>query len=297
MSMELEVPMAPSPKPLKVKKVELKKRGVAGWVVFIILLISTLAWLLPFYMALINSVKTESEFVNGGPLALPVGFDLTNVIDFWNAVDFPRKLWNSVLTSLSGAVIAIILSLLTAFAIGIGRVRGRFWILALFMIAFTIPQEALIYPFYNMAKSTGLYDSLLSVIIIYAVVSTAFGTYMLSSVLNEFPEEMIEAAKIDGASTWTILSQIVFPLLRPTLLVLFTFFFIYNWNEFLIPLVLLPSNDNQTVTVGLGVVFGQWTTDPTQLAAAALLGSLPSIIFFFIFQKTLMRGVTMGSTK
>ncbi|WP_280796820.1 carbohydrate ABC transporter permease [Aurantimicrobium minutum] len=289
--------MAPSPKPLKAKKVELKKRGISGWIVFAILAISTLAWLLPFYMALINSVKTESEFVNGGPLALPMGFDLTNVIDFWNAVDFPRKLWNSVISSLSGALIAIVLSLFTAFAIGIGRVRGRFWILALFMIAFTIPQEALIYPFYNMAKSIGLYDSLLSVIIIYAVLSTAFGTYMLSSVLNEFPEEMLEAAKIDGATTWTILSQIVFPLLRPTLLVLFTFFFIYNWNEFLIPLVLLPSNDNQTVTVGLGVVFGQWTTDPTQLAAAALLGSLPSIIFFFIFQKSLMRGVTMGSTK
>lgn len=297
MSMELEVPMSPSPKPLKAKRVELKKRGIAGWIIFAILAFTTLAWLLPFYMALINSVKTESEFVNGGPLTLPVGIDLTNVIDFWVAVDFPRKLWNSILTSLTGALIAIVLSLLTAFAIGIGRVRGRFWILALFMIAFTIPQEALIYPFYNMAKSMGLYDNLLSVIVIYAVLSTAFGTYMLSSVLNEFPEEMIEAAKIDGASTWTILSQIVFPLLRPTMLVLFTFFFIYNWNEFLIPLVLLPSNDNQTVTVGLGVVFGQWTTDPTQLAAAALLGSLPSIIFFFIFQKSLMRGVTMGSTK
>jgi raffinose/stachyose/melibiose transport system permease protein len=120
---------------------------------------------------------------------------------------------------------------------------------------------------------------------------------MLTAVLEEFPTELLEAARIDGASTWRIFASVVLPILRPTLFVLATFFFIYTWNEFLLPLVLLPSNDNQTVTLGLAITTGQWTTDPTARAAAALLGSLPSIIFFFIFQRTLMRGVTMGSVK
>ena len=165
------------------------------------------------------------------------------------------------------------------------------------MIALTIPQEAMVYPLYIAAKKLHLYDNLLSIIIIFGVLQTAFGTYLLSSVLSEFPEEILEAAKIDGASSMKILRTIVFPLLMPTLLVLATFLFIWDWNEFLIPLVLLPSNDNQTVALSMAYTTGQWTSDPTARAAAALLGALPSILFFLVFQRTLMRGVTMGSVK
>jgi raffinose/stachyose/melibiose transport system permease protein len=286
-----------STRPLKARKSELKPRSFSSWIVFLVLVVVVILWLFPFYMALINAFKTEPEFIAGGPLALPKGIDLTNMIDFWNAVNFPQKLWNSILVSVTVSIIGVALSLTTSFALGIGRVRGRLWILAIFMIAFTIPQEALVYPLYNMAKATHTYDNLISVIIVLGVLQVAFGTYMLSSVLDEFPEEIIEAAKIDGANTWTLLWRVVLPVLRPTLLVLATFFFIYSWNEFLIPLVLLPSNANQTVTLAIAVTTGQWTTDPTARAAAALLGSLPSIVFFFIFQRTLMRGVTMGSVK
>lgn len=285
------------PKPIKAKKTELKKKSIGSWIVFLVLLIVVIGWLFPFYMALINSFKTQADFTDGGPLSLPTSLNFSNIIKFWNDVNFPLKLANSVVVSLVSAAIGVILSAFTAFALGIGRIRGRFWLLAVFMVAFTIPQEALIYPFYNMSKLTGTYDSLVSVIVIIGIMNIAFGTYMLSAVLEEFPGELLEAARIDGASTWRIFISVVLPILRPTLFVLATFFFIYSWNEFLLPLVLLPSNDNQTVTLGLAITTGQWTTDPTARAAAALLGSLPSIIFFFIFQRTLMRGVTMGSVK
>lgn len=286
-----------APKPLRAKKSELKKKTFGSWVVFLVVLLVVLGWLFPFYMALLNSFKTNVEFSEYGPLAWPHGINLTNIINFWKNVNFPLKLANSITVSLISAAIGVALSALTAFALGIGRIRGRFWLLAVFMVAFTIPQEALIYPFYDIAKMTNTYDSLVSVIVIIGIMNVAFGTYMLTSVLEEFPMELLEAAKIDGATTWRIFANVVLPILRPTLFVLATFFFIYSWNEFLLPLVLLPSNDNQTVTVGLAITTGQWTSDPTARAAAALLGSLPSIIFFFIFQRTLMRGVTMGSVK
>jgi raffinose/stachyose/melibiose transport system permease protein len=285
------------PKPIKARKSELKKKSFGSWILFIVLALVVIGWLFPFYMALINAFKNEAEFIATGPLGWPKGINLTNIIKFWNDVNFPQKLANSVIVSLGATIIGVLLSAFTAFALGIGRIKGRFWILATFMVAFTIPQEAMIYPWYNMAKATHTYDSLVSVIIITGVASVAFGTYMLTAVLEEFPMELLEAARIDGASTWRIFASVVLPILRPTLFVLATFFFIYTWNEFLLPLVLLPSNDNQTVTLGLAITTGQWTTDPTARAAAALLGSLPSIIFFFIFQRTLMRGVTMGSVK
>ena len=148
-----------------------------------------------------------------------------------------------------------------------------------------------------MAKTLNLYDSIWSIIIIFGVMSTGFGTYLLSSVLTTFPDELLEAARIDGASPWRILRSIVLPLLRPTLFVLATMFFIFTWNEFLIPLVMLPSNNNQTVTLSMAITTGQYTSDPTARAAAALIGFMPSVIFFLIFQRTLMRGITLGAVK
>ena len=283
--------------PIKARKNELKKRTAASWIVFAVVLVTVIVWLFPFWMAVANALKTQEEFVQTGPLSLPTNPTLSHITKFWSDVDFPRKLINSIIVSLVAPVITIALSFFSAYAIGIGKIKGRTAFLSIFMIALTIPQEAMVYPLYIAAKKLHLYDNLLSIIIIFGVLQTAFGTYLLSSVLSEFPEEILEAAKIDGASSFTLLRQIVFPLLMPTLLVLATFLFIWDWNEFLIPLVLLPSNDNQTVALSMAYTTGQWTSDPTARAAAALLGALPSILFFLVFQRTLMRGVTMGSVK
>jgi len=134
-------------------------------------------------------------------------------------------------------------------------------------------------------------------IIIFSVILSAFGTYMLSSVLSNFPREIIEAAEIDGASSWQVLWLVVVPVLRPTLMVVGTFFFIWTWNEFLIPLVMLVSNNNQTVSVAMGLTRGQNLSDPVLQAAASLLGIAPTVIFFLIFQRTLTRGVVVGAVK
>lgn len=283
--------------PIKAPKTELKKKTPASWFVFFGVLLLVIVWLFPFWMAVANALKTQAEFIKSGPLALPQHPTLVHITKFWSDVDFPKKLVNSMIVSTLAPLITIILSFLSAYAIGIGKIKGRTTILAIFMIAFTIPQEAMVYPLYIAAKKLHLYDNLLSIIIIFGVLQSAFGTYLLSSVLSEFPEEILEAAKIDGASSAKILRSIVLPLLTPTLLVLATFLFIWDWNEFLIPLVLLPSNGNQTVALSMAYTTGQWTSDPTARAAAALLGALPSILFFLVFQRTLMRGVTMGAVK
>ena len=292
MSAEVEAPQVHAS-----DKVELKKKTFASWVIFVVLAIVVVFWLFPFWMAVINAIKPQPEFVNNGVLALPEHPTLSHITKFWSDVNFGKKLTNSIIVSFWAPLITVALSFMSAYAIGIGKVKGRTWILALFMIAFTIPQEALVYPLYIAAKKMHLYDNLWSIVIIFGVLQSAFGTYLLSSVLSEFPEEILEAAKIDGAGSFKILWRIVLPLLMPTLLVLATFLFIWDWNEFLIPLVLLPSNDNQTVALSMAYTTGQWTSEPTARAAAALLGALPSILFFLVFQRTLMRGVTMGAVK
>ncbi|MBP2706622.1 carbohydrate ABC transporter permease [Microbispora sp. RL4-1S] len=261
------------------------------------LVVLAVVMLFPFVIVTLNAFKSPADYSAGSPLSLPAHLYVQGIVDFWNRVDFGQKLWNSFLISGSVAVAAVVLSVLNAYALGIGKVRGRLWVLVVFLVGNTLPQEALAYPLYYLSKQAGLYDTKLSVILIFTVIQAAFGTYLLSSVLGQFPHEILEAAALDGAGKWRALWRIVVPISRPTLSVLLIFFFIWTWNEFFLPLIFLISNDNQTVPVAIGVLQGEKMMDATMSSASALLGIVPAVAFFLIFQRTLTRGVTVGAVK
>jgi ABC-type glycerol-3-phosphate transport system permease component len=271
-----------------------------GWVRHIVLLglaVILLLSLAPFLIVALNAVKTPADYAANGPIALPRSINLAGIAEFWHRVDFTRKLINSFVVSSAVAVLGVALSVLNAYALGIGRVRGRIWFLFFFLAANLMPQEALVYPLYYLAKSLHLYDSLAAVILIFTVIQGAFGTYLLASVYDHFPREILDAAAVDGAGLWGTLLRIVVPLSWQTLSVLFAFFFIWTWNEFFLPMVFLISNDHQTVPVALGVLQGQRFMDATATSASALIGILPALVFFLLFQRTLIRGITAGAVK
>lgn len=270
---------------------------VTEWVLLLGAVLVAIVIAFPFLLILINSFKSPSDYSSGGPLQLPAEIYLDGIVAFWERVDFPQKLWNSVLISGLVSVFAVVVSVLNAFAIGIGRVRGRTWVIGLFLLANMLPQEALLYPLYYMFKQVGLYNNVWAVIIIFTVIQSAFGTYLLSAVYGTFPKSVLEAAAIDGAGRWRILWQVIVPISRPTISVLLIFFFIWTWNEFLIPLTFLVSNENQTVPVAISVLQGDRLMDVTTTSASALLGLIPTLVFFLIFQRTLTRGITAGAVK
>ncbi|MEV4801927.1 carbohydrate ABC transporter permease [Nonomuraea sp. NPDC049421] len=272
-------------------------RGPGRWAVLFALVVLAVVMIFPFVIVAMNAIKSPAEYSSQGPLSLPDGLYLQGIVDFWNRAEFGTKLWNSFLISASVAVLAVVLSVLNAYALGIGRVKGRLWILVLFLVANTLPQESLAYPLYYLAKAAGLYDTQLAVIIVMTAIQAAFGTYLLSAVLGQFPKEILEAAAIDGAGRLRALLRIVVPISRPTINVLLIFFFIWTWNEFFLPLIFLISNDTQTVPVALGILQGERYMDATMSSASALLGVLPAVAFFLIFQRTLTRGVTVGAIK
>ncbi len=254
--------------------------------------------LAPFLVVLLNAFKSSEDYSQGGPLSLPSSIYLQGMIDFWNRVEFGEKLWNSFLIAFSVAVLAVIVSVLNAYAIGIGRLRGRTAFLMFFLLANLLPQEALVYPLYYLSKQFDLYNTRLVVIIIFlTAIQAAFGTYLLSSVFREFPPSLLEAASLDGAGKLRTLISVVVPTSWPTLSVLFTFFFIWTWNEFFLPLIFLIDNDIQTVPLALAVLQGQRQVDITTTAASALLGIVPAVVFFLFFQRTLTRGVMSGAVK
>jgi raffinose/stachyose/melibiose transport system permease protein len=272
-------------------------RLLAKYLSLLLVIVLLLIVLFPLVVITLDSFKTENEYLNNGPLSLPNKISLHNVRMVWDRLDYTTKLKNSFLISITAAVAGVLLSLFNAFALGIGKIRGRTFFLIFFILAITLPQEALIYPLYYMFKQIGLYNSRWAIAIIFAVLNSAFGTYLLASVFNAFPTELLEAAIIDGCNKLQLLFRIVVPISWPSLSVLFVFFFIWTWNEFFIPLIFLISNANQTVPLAVATFQGERGTAATFQSTAALLGVLPCLVFFIAFQRTLTKGIVAGSIK
>nr|WP_148130784.1 carbohydrate ABC transporter permease [Alloscardovia sp. HMSC034E08] len=274
-----------------------KIRTGGDWLILAFLVVGGLVMLFPFIVLLLNAFKTTAQYNSSGPLSIPTELQFDGLMKFWNRVNYPEKLWNSVWTSGLVAVLAVILSMFNAFALGIGRVKGRRWIILLIMLANMLPQEAMLYPLYIMFKEIGLYNSQWAVVIIFTVIQSAFGTYLLSSVYGTFPSAILEAATIDGANRWTIFTKIVYPISKPTLSVMLVFFFIWTWNEYMIPMAFLIDNNTQTIPIAVASLSGDRLMDVTTIAAASLISIVPTLVFYLIFQRTLARGITTGAVK
>lgn len=262
----------------------------------VLLTLFLIAFLTPVVLIIINSFKDEAEFYAGGALKLPLKPSLDIFREVWRTVDFDVKLFNSLLISSLVACLGLAISVLNAYAIGIGKIKWGGIALIFFVFAMVIPHEALAYPLYYFMIRVRLYDTKLAVILIFSVLQSAYGTYLLSSVFRTFPASLIEAAKLDGCGKWRIL-HIVATLNKPALSLLMVFYFIWTFNEFFLPLIFLVSNTNQTIPIAITMFQGQYTGYATMQSACALLGILPCIIFFLIFQRTLTRGMVAGGLK
>jgi len=267
------------------------------YIALLLFILLVLVTLYPILVIGLNAFKSPQDYASHGPLSIPQGLYLDGLKNFWDRTSFTGKLLNSAEISIIVAVLGVILSLFNAYALGIGKIKGRAFLLVLFLLGNFIPQEALVYPIYYLAKLVHLYDSKLAVIFVFIVIQSSFGTYLLSSVFSGFQKEFIEAAVIDGANKLQVLFRIIFPISLPTLMVLFVFYFIWTWNEFFLPLILLVSSSKQTVPIAIATLQGQHNMDVTTSSASALLGILPCLIFFALFQRTLTRGITTGSLK
>lgn len=274
-----------------------RKRTALNWVMLGLAAMIAVVMASPFLLLVLNSFKTGADYSTNGPLAWPTSFTLDAFVSYLNRVNFPRALWNSILSSTIIAFASAALALLASYAIGIGRIRASITITAILLIATMVPQEALIYPLFYGAQATGLLNSIWSIIAVFIVLWAAYGTYILSNVMSTFPREVLEAAAIDGAGRRHILWSVVYPIVRPTLTVLVVFIFIWSWNEFYIPLILLGDPASQTVPIALSTLRGQHSIDITVVNAGSLLSLIPTLIFFLLFQRTISRGVIAGAVK
>ena len=276
-----------------------KRKSVWSWLILLFTLLTLVSWLFPFWLSVTTAFKDSAELASSSATSLPHTFYWGNFTRFWSESDFPRKLFNSILISSVACMITVVFSFLNAVALGVGRIKRTRLVLTVCLIAFAIPQEAVVYPTYKVSKILHIYGNPIAVILILGILYSAFGTFLLGEVMKSFPRELIDAAFVDGVRIREMLRHVIYPLLKPTLQTLAVMVFIWNWNEYMMPLILLPDNATQTVPIALASTYSQpgfnVVPDIGWGAAGALISAAPTILFFLLFQRVIARGITMGT--
>ena len=272
-----------------------RKKGGIGTTV--VLAIGTLIWISPLVLLILTSVRPLSDFVATGPLAWPKQFTWANFSDAWRIGRFATTYRNSTILLIMKVPIGLLLSAMLAFALSKLRMRFRRTIMFGVFLGLTIPIYITIVPVFIMLRSFGITDSLLGLVGPYLAFGIPFEVLVLQSFFRQLPDELIEAAKIDGAGEWRIFFTLILPLSTPALATVAILDAVATWNEFLFALIVLNSDVNKTIPVGLLNFQGQFANNNTGLAAGILIAVVPILLAYVILQRWIVGGLTAGATK
>lgn len=248
----------------------------------------------PLLLVVLASVKTRPDLARG-PLALPSEWVWSNFVEAWTQARFSRFFFNSVVVAVVVVLAASVLSVLAGYAFGRLQFPFQRSLSLLFLLGLLAPPEAFIIPLWNNLRAVGLIDTYWALILPQTALSLSFGIFWMGSYFSELPREVFDAAKIDGAGNWNLLWRVAVPISRPAIVVMIVLFFVWTWNDFLIPLVLVSSNELRTLPVGLAFLQGKYSADIPLISAAATIVAVPTIVVFFAFQRHFVRGITGGS--
>jgi multiple sugar transport system permease protein len=246
----------------------------------------------PFVWMIMTALKPPSEVFSVPPRFFGSSIRWHNFIDAWNYLPFDKFIVNGLLVSGIGTVIVLISSSLAAFAFSRLKWRGRDGVFLIYLGTLMIPQEVLVVPMFMIMRQLGWINSYSGLILPWAF--TAFGTFLLRQFFMTLPDELEEAATIDGAGIWTVYSKILLPLTKPALGTLAVFTFIGYWNSFLWPLLIVSDVDMATVPLGLNMFLGQTGNQWNLLMAAATISVIPSAVLVIALQKYLVKGIALS---
>lgn len=215
----------------------------------------------------------------------------------WRVGELGPALVTSTIMSVLVTAAATGLSVLAGYAFGTMRFRGERSLFALLLLGLVMPVEVLVIPLFFGFRSIGLTDTLPGLILPHVALFLSFGVFWMRQAFQALPPSLIEAARIDGAHSWTTLWQVLAPPLRPAITTLLVILFTWSWNSFLLPLVLAPGGEVSPVALSLSNFVGQRQTDYPGLAAAAIIISVPVVLVYVVLQRSFIRGVVSGAVK
>ena len=264
---------------------------------YVLLTIIVLMYSAPSIGVLLASLKTTAEIAEVGIWTLPRSFQLTNYAEAWNSGNAGVYIRNSFLVTIPATTISIGLGVLAGYTLSKLKFRGSNALFIFFVAGLFFPPQIALIPLFRLFNDLGLYDTLWALIIIHIAFGIPICTLILKNFFAAVPTAIREAAIIDGANEWQILTRLMLPLSLPALAVLTTLQFTWIWNDFLWPVILIRSDEMRTVMVGLASLKGQYSVAYGVQSSMAVYASIPTLLVFVLFQRYFIRGLTFGSVK
>lgn len=274
----------------------MKKHKTREIIIFVILSIIACVTIFPFLFMVLTTFKDRNEYLVS-LFGWPEQFTFNNYKIVWDSFDFIGMTFNSFVITASAVFLSLLVTSMLGFALSKIQFSGKKLITALVVSGMFMPGQVLIIPVYNIMIKLGLVNTYLGLILFYVATSIPFATFLMIANLKNVPNELMESAKIDGASLFRVYRSIALPILMPALATAAILNFISYWNELLYAMVLLQQEEMRTITVGVTSLVNRFGGNTPLLYAGLLLSAIPVILIFFIFQKYLVKGVTGGAVK
>jgi len=264
--------------------------------------------LFPFYWMISSSFKSPAEIGGRKPVYIPAEFRLDAYRELFDPANrsfqnFGVNIYNSVLVSVPTALIAVILSVLGAYAIARLRFRGKNFLLNSVLMVYLVPGVLLIIPLFAMLANIGdrlgfeVQDNLFILMFTYLAQTLPVALYMLTNYFRTIPDEIEQAALIDGCSRLQVIWRVTLPLAIPAMVSVFIYTFMIAWNEFLYALIFLNSRDAFTMPIKVNTIFTDPSPRPHVVMAASTIMTIPVVLLFLTMQKFLEKGLTAGGVK
>lgn len=277
----------------------------------IVLIILGFLFLFPLYWIVTGAFKPAADVLSTTPIWFPREWVLDNFGKLFSMRSAPlfeigaltgptvpgaiRWLVNTVFMAVAALLLTCITASMAGYALAKKRFIGRGVLFGLVICAMALPKQVILIPLIREMSTLSMYDTIWAVIL--PTVGWPFGVFLMRQFSEGIPLEMLEAAKIDGASEARIFTQIVFPMIRPGVGALAIFTFINSWNDYFLQLIMLTSNSNLTISLGIATMQAENSTDYGLIMAGATLAAIPIIAIFIAFQKYFTQGITMGAVK
>ncbi len=251
----------------------------------------------PFLWLILSSLKSEAEISGANPFALPAQLMWRNYLDAWHVGGFGDLIGNS-LVNVAG-VIALTLGVCAPAGYALAKIRfgGKEWVFYGIVLGLTVPIQAIIIPLYEVLSGLKLINSLAGLTLAQVSNLIPFGIFLMRSFFRGVPDELVEAAKIDGCGHFQILTRIFLPISTPAIFALVIISALSTWNDFFLPLVILISPEVQTLPLGLVRFAGTYQTDHRLVFSGTVISFLPIILLYILTQRHFTQGLTQGALK
>ncbi len=266
------------------------------WIITVVLFMIAVAALYPLLFTVLNSFKSSPEYARN-PLSLPGHLSIQNYRETFSRMNVPRLFMNSAIVTIGGILLTTICALLLAYAVTKIKFRGSNLIFLFVIAMLVIPSQAIIYPLYETILQMGFGGTYQGLILAMAAFGLPLGTYQLAAYFKTIPDELVEAARMDGAGHFRILFSVLLPIATPAIAALSILNFVWMWNDLLLPLVIMGGSDKTTLMVGIALLSGQYDISIPLISAGLLVALLPVLLVYLVFQRRILSGAMAGSIR